>query len=111
MPDWMIQVPVGHMKDPTGTGLDEKWSELVDKARSMVIATVRARTGIDLQPLIIDEDVNSPLTCEFITPRTIYTIPRVWFLSLIMSLSSCRLGKEKFNLDRGAILGLSHSFL
>lgn len=64
-PDRIIQVPVGHMKDPTGTGLDEKWSELVDKARSMVIATVRARTGIDLQPLIIDEEVNSPLTCEF----------------------------------------------
>lgn len=50
--------------DETGTGLDGKWNELVDRARSMVIETVRVRTGVDLQPLIIDEEVNSPLTCE-----------------------------------------------
>lgn len=50
--------------DATGTVLDGKWDELVNRARCMVIETVRTRTGIDLQPLIIDEEINSPLTCE-----------------------------------------------
>lgn len=53
------------MTDPTGVGLDGRWDELVNRARSMVIETVRARTGIDLKALIIDEEVNSPPICKF----------------------------------------------
>lgn len=65
----------------TSSGAD--YPTLIAQARSAVLATIQARTGCaPLAPLILEETVNSP-------PE--------W--------------QRKFNLDRGAILGLSHSFL
>lgn len=82
----VVLVPVGHLHNATeGIGLDasneQDWANLISKARSTILETVKARVGIDIASLITNEIVNDP---------------RVW--------------EEKFNLDRGAILGLSHSF-
>ncbi|KAH7254833.1 hypothetical protein B0J15DRAFT_446854 [Fusarium solani] len=60
---------------------DQDWDSMVSLARETVIATIHARIGVDLSPLIKHEVINTPYT---------------W--------------KDKFNLDKGAILGLSHSF-
>ncbi|TKA58665.1 Phytoene desaturase [Friedmanniomyces simplex] len=59
----------------------QDWPAMIALARTTILATILARTGVDLAPLIIHEETNDPVT---------------W--------------KDKFNLDRGAILGLSHSF-
>jgi phytoene desaturase (3,4-didehydrolycopene-forming) len=59
----------------------QDWPSLIATARKQVLKTIQARTGVDIAPLIIHEQTNDPLS---------------W--------------KETFNLDRGAILGLSHSF-
>ncbi|MCJ1313540.1 ATP-binding cassette transporter CGR1 [Agyrium rufum] len=91
----VVLVPVGHLLDPnidesssssTNTGLDisnpQDWARMVSTARRTIIDTVTQRTGcIDLSKAIIHEEINTPTT---------------W--------------KDKFNLDKGAILGLSHSF-
>lgn len=58
-------------------------NSMVATARRQIIQTLEARLGIeDFQSLITDEFVNDPVS---------------W--------------KEDFNLDKGSILGLSHSFL
>ncbi|KAK7743994.1 phytoene dehydrogenase AL-1 [Diatrype stigma] len=103
-------VPTGHLRDSRGfapppsksddadadadadahtAGIPREldWDALVDRARRAVLDTVRARTGCDLtdqgaSPSIVHEEVNDPHAWE-----------------------------AKFNLDKGAILGLSHSFL
>jgi phytoene desaturase (3,4-didehydrolycopene-forming) len=86
----VILVPVGHLEsDSTDShkgskhtkGLTQDWDGMVASARETVIKTMEARLGISLGPHIIDEYINTPPT---------------W--------------KSAFNLDRGAILGLSHSF-
>ncbi|KAK4969220.1 hypothetical protein LTR66_000157 [Elasticomyces elasticus] len=85
----VVLVPIGHLLDNShkGRGLDvvkpQDWSEIVSKTRSTILSTICARTGCtkDLAQAIAYETVNTPQT---------------W--------------KEVFNLDRGAILGLSHSF-
>lgn len=86
----VILVPVGHLlsndteahKGTTSTKTKaQDWLAIRSKARKQVLDTIKKRTGADLGPLIIHEQVNDPST---------------W--------------KEAFNLDRGAILGLSHSF-
>ncbi|GAB1735580.1 hypothetical protein NU219Hw_g4157t1 [Hortaea werneckii] len=59
----------------------QDWPAMIALARHTILTTIQQRTGVDLAPLIIHETTNDPLT---------------W--------------KTKFNLDRGAILGLSHSF-
>ncbi|KAK3997022.1 Phytoene desaturase protein [Cladorrhinum sp. PSN332] len=64
------------------TDSDTNYSTLISQARSAVLQTIQHRTGCaDLAPLIMEETINSPPDWE-----------------------------KKFNLDRGAILGLSHSF-
>ena len=63
------------------TGETPDWDALVAETRAAVFATVKARAGVDLEQLVITERVNTPPS---------------W--------------KDEFNLDRGAILGLSHSF-
>ena len=60
---------------------EEEWQALVGRARSSVLSTVETRLGIDLRSHIIHEELNTPASWE-----------------------------ERFNLDKGAILGLSHSF-
>lgn len=79
----MVLVPVGRLVDTLGPDEQEKrWNELVAQTRNIVLDTIEARTGArNLREKLVHELVNSPLT---------------W--------------REKFNLDRGAILGLSHDF-
>ncbi|EAA35477.1 Phytoene dehydrogenase [Neurospora crassa] len=72
-------VPVGHLLQNGQPELD--WPTLVSKARAGVLATIQARTGLSLSPLITEEIVNTPYTWE-----------------------------TKFNLSKGAILGLAHDF-
>ncbi|KAI4157856.1 MAG: hypothetical protein L6R39_000585 [Caloplaca ligustica] len=85
-----VLVPVGHLLDEKQglgrKGLDvqskQDWEAMVTKARQTVFKTVEARTGAqDLQGALVKEMVNTPQS---------------W--------------KDVFNLDKGAILGLSHSF-
>lgn len=59
----------------------QDWPQMVALARRTILSTIQARTGVDLGPLIVHEASNDPST---------------W--------------RTRFNLDKGAILGLSHSF-
>ncbi|CAN8100224.1 unnamed protein product [Discula destructiva] len=84
----IVLVPVGHLlrtkgKEGEVTDAEQDWPEVVTRARAAVLATINARTGCapPLEDAIIDEMVNTPYTWE-----------------------------DKFNLDKGAILGLSHNF-
>lgn len=83
----VVLVPVGHLLEKQeGKGLDvhskQDWDIMVAKARDTVFSTIEARTGArGLQDALVKEITNTP---------------RSW--------------KETFNLDKGAILGLSHSF-
>lgn len=79
----MVLVPVGRLVDTLDRDEEEKrWNILVAQTRDIVLDTIEARTGArNLREKLVHEIVNSPLT---------------W--------------REKFNLDRGAILGLSHDF-
>ncbi|KAL8790318.1 MAG: hypothetical protein Q9213_000670 [Squamulea squamosa] len=86
----VVLVPVGHLLDENQgigrKGLDvhskQDWDAMVTKARQTVFSTVEARTGArNLQGALVKEIVNTPQS---------------W--------------KDVFNLDKGAILGLSHSF-
>lgn len=82
----VVLVPCGHLLEGEAkAGLNpqsqQDWDAMVSKARDAVIDTLKARLGVDVRPHIKHEILNTPAT---------------W--------------KEKFNLDKGAILGLSHSF-
>ncbi|CZS98171.1 probable phytoene dehydrogenase AL-1 (carotenoid biosynthesis protein al-1) [Rhynchosporium agropyri] len=90
----VVLVPVGHLlnsatsKDtPTtssGPGLlpEQDWDTIVSSARKTILSTMESRTGCGpLSPLIIHEQINTPNSWE-----------------------------STFNLDKGSILGLSHSF-
>ena len=83
----VVLVPVGHLLDEQeGRGLDlqskQDWEAMVAKARHTVFSTIEARTGArGLQQALLKEISNTPQS---------------W--------------KDTFNLDKGAILGLSHSF-
>jgi phytoene desaturase (3,4-didehydrolycopene-forming) len=86
----VVLVPVGHLQDDgtdshKGTeatpGLTQDWDTMVATARRTILHTIETRLKIQLGPHIIDEVINTPPS---------------W--------------KSTFNLDRGAILGLSHSF-
>lgn len=85
----VVLCPVGHLMSSAegGRGLDidpdnpQDWEALVSRARSAVLKDIETRTGAKIGPHIIKELLNTPAT---------------W--------------KDAFNLDKGAILGLSHSF-
>lgn len=83
----VVLVPVGHLLDAAeGTGLDgrrqQDWKAMIARARDTVFETMEARTGArGLRQAVVTELVNTPAS---------------W--------------KALFNLDKGAILGLSHSF-
>ena len=83
----VVLVPVGHLlDDKAGKGLNpqskQDWEAMVSKARTTVFDTIEARTGArGLREAVVKEIVNTPQS---------------W--------------KDTFNLDKGAILGLSHSF-
>ncbi|KAI0173978.1 hypothetical protein BJ166DRAFT_586815 [Pestalotiopsis sp. NC0098] len=82
-------VPTGHLyqtkgfaESDGGIPRDHDWPALVDRARRSVLSTISARTGAaPLADAITHEIVNDPFSWE-----------------------------AKFNLDKGSILGLSHSF-
>ena len=82
-----VLLPVGHLiEGDEGRGLKvqskQDWEALVRLGRQTVFSTIEARTGAqDIQSHVIKEIVNTPQS---------------W--------------KDIFNLDKGAILGLSHSF-
>ena len=72
----VVLVPIGHLTvSSTPASLDI----LVTRARAVVLKTILARTGEDIEGCIVEEKVNTPYS---------------W--------------KERFNLTHGAILGLSH---
>jgi phytoene desaturase (3,4-didehydrolycopene-forming) len=88
----VVLVPVGHLFKTSGQGplagekgLDLKnqqdWRGMINKAREAIFTTVESRTGANLRESIVNEIINEPYSWE-----------------------------SKFNLDKGAILGLSHSF-
>lgn len=82
----VVLVPCGHLLEGEAkAGLtansQQDWDAMVAKARNAVFDTMKARLGVDMKSHIAHEMINTPAT---------------W--------------KEKFNLDKGAILGLSHSF-
>ncbi|KAE8142839.1 phytoene dehydrogenase [Aspergillus pseudotamarii] len=80
----VVLVPVGHLSGENGniTSSTKYWDSVVTKARSQVLEIIERRTGVsDLNQKIIHEMIETPLS---------------W--------------RSKYNLDRGAILGLSHSF-
>jgi len=93
----VVLVPVGHLPNSAsssntlgdsdntfgaGVKLQREWDAIVATARKMICATIEKRTGCtSLEKLIVREEVNTPISWE----RT-------------------------FNLDKGSILGLSHSF-
>lgn len=82
-----VLVPVGHlMSEKEGKGVDmqskQDWEAMVAKARETVLSTIETRTGArGLRQALVKEIANTPQS---------------W--------------KDTFNLDKGAILGLSHSF-
>ena len=59
----------------------QDWPAMIALARGTILKTIKDRTGADIGPLIVHEETNDPAS---------------W--------------KTRFNLDKGAILGLSHSF-
>ncbi|KAI9819261.1 MAG: ATP-binding cassette transporter CGR1 [Pycnora praestabilis] len=82
----VVLCPVGHLLDSgADRGLNpqnkQDWEAMVKKARDAVFNAVEKRTGASISDNITKEIVNTPQS---------------W--------------KETLNLDKGAILGLSHSF-
>jgi phytoene desaturase (3,4-didehydrolycopene-forming) len=85
----VVLVPVGHLLDSSsdshkgkrGTGTTQNWDAMVAAAREEILRTIETRLNISLGEHIVTESINTPPS---------------W--------------KSAFNLDRGAILGLSHSF-
>lgn len=78
----------GHIKDssqkiqqPMAPSECQDWPAMIALARNTILSTIKSRTGADLAPIIQTELTNDPIS---------------W--------------KQRFNLDKGAILGLSHSF-
>ena len=82
----VVLVPCGHLLEGEAkAGLtansQQDWDAMVAKARNAVFEMLKTRLGVDVKSHIVNEIINTPAS---------------W--------------KEKFNLDKGAILGLSHSF-
>jgi phytoene desaturase (3,4-didehydrolycopene-forming) len=93
----VVLVPVGHLlnssmsqnhhRDPkvnssVGINPEQDWDSIVDSARKTILSTIETRTGCTpLAKLIVHEELNTPTSWE-----------------------------SRFNLDKGSILGLSHSF-
>ncbi|KAF2477200.1 phytoene dehydrogenase [Lindgomyces ingoldianus] len=89
---FVVLVPVGHLldsesgahegtKNTSRNPTTQDWDAMVSAARITILKTIEFRLRISLGPHIVHEAINTPPTWQ-----------------------------TKFNLDRGAILGLSHSF-
>jgi phytoene desaturase (3,4-didehydrolycopene-forming) len=93
----VVLVPVGHLLNSatashpngdltatSGSGLkpEQDWTSLITSTRQKILLTIESRTSCTpLSPLILHEELNTPTTWQ-----------------------------STFNLDKGSILGLSHSF-
>lgn len=83
----IVLVPVGHLAQSKGAAVDglpadeQRWELIVERARTAVLSIIKSRIGVSLKESIDHEIINTPM---------------VW--------------EDKFNLDKGAILGLSHNF-
>lgn len=83
----VVLVPVGHLlhntsSSPKAPQNKQDWESMLSTARSTVLSTIQSRTGAsNLSSAISHEIINTPKTWQSL-----------------------------FNLDKGAILGLSHSF-
>lgn len=86
----VVLVPVGHLLDESAKGginlnppnNKQDWNAMIAQARTTVFQTIEARTGAhNFQKSIMTELINTPQSWQ-----------------------------QLFNLDKGAILGLSHSF-
>lgn len=83
----VVLVPVGHLLENTKSSSKapqnkQDWESMISAARSTVLSTIQFRTGAsNLSSAISHEIINTPKTWQSL-----------------------------FNLDKGAILGLSHSF-
>jgi phytoene desaturase (3,4-didehydrolycopene-forming) len=76
----VVLIPVGHLEE--NTYWDTSFHTIISKVRKAVFDTIESRTGArGLRDHLLSEKIETPFS---------------W--------------KEKFNLDKGAILGLSHSF-
>jgi phytoene desaturase (3,4-didehydrolycopene-forming) len=81
----IVLIPIGHLLEGAdGQGIDKSldFDKIAAQLKDVVLRTIEARIGMNIGGMIVKEQVNNPM---------------VW--------------KQKFNLDRGGILGLSHSFL
>lgn len=93
----VVLVPVGHLLNSatssrpqgdssatSGAGItkEQDWESIVKSTRQRILQTIESRTKCGpIEPLIIHEELNTPTSWE-----------------------------SRFNLDKGSILGLSHSF-
>ncbi|PWY65988.1 phytoene dehydrogenase [Aspergillus heteromorphus CBS 117.55] len=83
----VVLVPVGHLGDPPASNKESpktpepSWDNTISQTRTLILDTIEARTGASLRDHLVNEQIETP---------------RTW--------------QAKYNLDRGAILGLSHSF-
>jgi phytoene desaturase (3,4-didehydrolycopene-forming) len=62
----IVLLPIGHLLEK-GTGLSEKhtdWDAVIKGAREQVIRDIKARTGADIGPMIVTEQINTPMLCE-----------------------------------------------
>ncbi|RAK94845.1 phytoene desaturase family protein [Aspergillus ibericus CBS 121593] len=79
----VVLVPVGHLPNPSSSTVPSTISsETINTIRAKILTTLARHTKTNLTPHILSEKIETPYT---------------W--------------NSKYNLDRGAILGLSHSFL
>ncbi|KAJ9113041.1 hypothetical protein QFC22_006137 [Naganishia vaughanmartiniae] len=98
-----ILVPIGHMDPFSPERTAEEWSKLVAQAKRQVIEVMEGRLGLqpgDMQKMIVWEEVNTPLTCGY----------RRFLSTRALMFAFAGVGKEKFNLTHGSILGISHDF-
>ncbi|KAF3938082.1 hypothetical protein ABW19_dt0205141 [Dactylella cylindrospora] len=81
----VVLIPIGHLGDESsGKGLqrNSNWEALISRARDYVIGTIERRTGArGIREAIASERINTPVTWQ-----------------------------ERFNLEKGGILGLSIDF-
>lgn len=62
----IVLIPIGHlMEDADGKGIDgdKDWPSITKGLKDVILKSIQARTGVDLGPMIIKEQVNNPIAC------------------------------------------------
>jgi phytoene desaturase (3,4-didehydrolycopene-forming) len=65
----IVLLPIGHLLEGDAKGLSEKgtnWEAVINGLRTQVIRDIKARTGVDVGPMIVTEQINTPMTCAYI---------------------------------------------